>query len=255
MPTPILQYDFENYTAGSTTVVNKGSLGTGYNATLYGTASVTSTMYATGTSCLQLIGHGSSSGGYLQVPNFNMYNALGAATSYAFTFWFKKLANTIDETNARIFDYYRDSTNYLYVYFNVNGCLILEKNDGSYGYHIANVTNVNVCDNKWHHCAIVNSNHTYTSFFLDGIRALTTNDDLGLTTSQSVSFYLGRSSNSTHPYSTVYIDDFRLYNWASAGTYLRQADINSLVSIYSWPSCNFYIGNPPINLSQYFLQA
>ena len=90
MPTPILQYDFENYTAGSTTVVNKGSLGTGYNATLYGTSAVISSDYVTGTSCLSLIGGSTSSGGYLQINALSMYITLAYQSSNnTICFWFK----------------------------------------------------------------------------------------------------------------------------------------------------------------------
>jgi len=70
MTTLTLHYNFENYVPGSNTIVNKGSTGSAYNATIGGNASVINTDHATGTSCLSLIGEGTSSGGYLQIPNF-----------------------------------------------------------------------------------------------------------------------------------------------------------------------------------------
>ena len=42
MNIPVLHYDFENYVAGSNTIVNKGSLGTAFNATLNGNSSIIS---------------------------------------------------------------------------------------------------------------------------------------------------------------------------------------------------------------------
>ena len=66
----VLHYNFENYVAGSNTIVYKGTTGSAYNATIGGNASVINTDHATGTSCLSLIGEGTSSGGYLQIPNF-----------------------------------------------------------------------------------------------------------------------------------------------------------------------------------------
>ena len=70
MSTPWITYDFENYTAGSNIVVNKGNMGTTFNATIAETSSIISTDYATGTKSLSLIGQGTSNGGYLQIPGF-----------------------------------------------------------------------------------------------------------------------------------------------------------------------------------------
>ena len=123
---PIIQFDFENYTAGSNTIVNKGFKGTTFDATIGGNSSIISRDYATGTNCLCLISEGTSSGGYLQIPGFRWHVDFLAGTGCWFTicFWYKKPATSITETNARILDFYRDSTTYCYIYFNSNGNLI-----------------------------------------------------------------------------------------------------------------------------------
>ena len=63
----VIHYNFENYVAGSNTIVNKGSLVTAYNATMNGNSSVISHDCATGMSCVSLTGEGTLSGGYLQI--------------------------------------------------------------------------------------------------------------------------------------------------------------------------------------------
>ena len=67
----MLHYNFENNVQGSNIIVNKGSLGTAFNATMNGNSSIISHDCATGTSCLSLTGEGTSSCGYLQIPISN----------------------------------------------------------------------------------------------------------------------------------------------------------------------------------------
>ena len=126
----VLHYNFENYVAGSNTIVNKGSLGTAFNATMNGNSSIISHDCATGTSCLSLKGEGTSSGGYLQIPNFTWSTLLSGGpgpTFFTISFWYKKPASSITETNARICDFYYNSTNYFYIYFNSDGNLVMKK--------------------------------------------------------------------------------------------------------------------------------
>ena len=169
MNIPVLHYNFENYVAGSNTIVNKGSLGTAYDATIGGNASVINTDHATGTSCLSLIGEGTSSGGYLQIPNLK-WSSLFPLSGVWFTisFWYKKPASSITETNARIIDFYRDSNNYCYIYFNSNGNLVLKKND-IYGLIDIVLVNANVCDGRWHHIALTDQISSTMQIYIDGV--------------------------------------------------------------------------------------
>jgi hypothetical protein len=121
---PIIQFDFENYTAGSNTIVNKGFKGTTFDATIGGNSSIISRDYATGTNCLCLIGEGTSSGGYLQIPGFQWNDVAISPLTYTICFWYKKIKDTITETNARILDFYYDSSTYIYIYFNSSGNLV-----------------------------------------------------------------------------------------------------------------------------------
>ena len=72
----VLHYNFKNYVSGSNTIVNKGSLGTAYNATMNGNSSVISHDCATSMSCLSLTGEGTLSGRYLQIriSNGRLFN-------------------------------------------------------------------------------------------------------------------------------------------------------------------------------------
>ena len=89
MTTPEIHYNFENVTGS--TITNIGTMGIYCNATLYGTSSIISSDCATGTSCLSLIGGSSSSGGYLQISNFDLSLILGyQALHTSICFWLKK---------------------------------------------------------------------------------------------------------------------------------------------------------------------
>ena len=243
----VLNYNFKNYVAGSNTIVNKGTLGSAYNVTIGGNLSVINTDHATGTSCLSLIGEGTSSGGYLQIPNFKwtptfLYNG----PLFTISFWYKKPASSITETNARIIDLYYDSNNYFYIYFNSSGNLVLKKND-VYGLIDTVLVNTNVCDGRWHHFAITNNNTLTNKIYIDGVfttNFTNANSGFGIGINYS-SCYIGRSSTSTDYYATECIDDFRIYNY-----YMQPADVSALFALYNKPSCNYlFVGNPPVGLN------
>ena len=149
----VLHYNFENYVQGSNIIVNKGTLGSAFNATIGGNLSVINTDHATGTSCLSKIGEGSSSGGYLQIPNFKWIPTFTPGCLFSICFWYKKPASFMTKTNSRILDLHYDGNNYLYIYFNSSGNLVLQKND-IYGLTDTVLVNANVCDGRWHHFAI-----------------------------------------------------------------------------------------------------
>lgn len=244
----MLHYDFENYTAGSNTVVNKGSTGSAFNATIGGTSSITNTDYATGTNCLSLIGQGTSNGGYLQIPNFKWQTNFlaGSGAWYTICFWYKKKADSITETNARILDLYYDTNTYFYMYFNSSGNLVFKKND-IYGLiDTTTIVNANVCDGRWHHFVMTNNNSTNNQLYIDGVYTgnfYSANSGFANTYNYT-SCYMGRSSNSSDYYATELIDDFRIYRGS-----LSAAEISALFALYNRPSCNIFIGNPPVNLN------
>ena len=75
-PIPILRYSFDSWTTGQTIITNEGSLDTS-SAVLCtqgmgGSATVTSSTYATGTPCLSLVFNLMYGGGYLQLPSFTI---------------------------------------------------------------------------------------------------------------------------------------------------------------------------------------
>ena len=87
----MLHYDFENYTADSNIIENKGTLGSAFNSRIGG--SIISTDYATGTNSLSLTGEGTPNGGYLQIPNFKWCpTVLNFPSCYSICFWFKKFS-------------------------------------------------------------------------------------------------------------------------------------------------------------------
>ena len=105
-----------------------------------------------------------------------------------------------------------------------------------------------VCDGRWHHFAITCTNFVTNNVYIDGVLFNTFMDaSSGFGSSYTfTSCYIGRSSTSTDYYATECIDDFRIYNYS-----LNAGAISSLFSLYNRPSCNFYNGNPPVNLSLY----
>ena len=248
---PIFHFDFENYTTGSNTIVNKGSKGTAFNATIGGNSSVISNDYATGTNCLSLIGEGTSSGGYLQFPGFKWSDITTSPLTYTICFWYKKIKDSITETNARILDFYYDSNTYIYIYFNSTGNLVFKKNDARGFIDTTVVVNTDVCDGRWHHFAILNNlDSLYNQIYIDGVFSTQiSHTNTGFSnTNAYTSCYLGRSSTSTDYYATELIDDFRIYNKA-----LTSTEIASLFALYNRPVCNFFIGNPPVNLNLFML--
>ena len=106
----------------------------------------------------------------------------------------------------------------------------------------------NVCDGRWHHFAITNTNFVVNQIYIDGV-LFTTFSDANSAFGSSYTFtncYIGRSSNSTDYYATELIDNFRIYNYS-----LNSGAISALFALYNRPSCNFYNGNPPVDLSLY----
>ena len=113
------------------------------------------------------------------------------------------------------------------------------------------LVNTDVCDGRWHHFAILNNlDSLYNQIYIDGVFSTQiSHTNTGFSnTNAYTSCYLGRSSTSTDYYATELIDDFRIYNKA-----LTSTEIASLFALYNRPVCNFFIGNPPVNLNLFML--
>ena len=242
---PCMHFDFEGYT-GNNTIVNKGSGGTNFNGTFYASgtsSSVTSDDFAVGTSCLNLIGNGTSSGGYVAIPSLGINGAPMYNINLLFiSFWYKKSLLTIGETNARIFEFYNSDGAFMNCHFNSTGCLVL-----SHSAFNDYILTDNVCDNRWHHIALSFGElwHHFWAY-TDGFQSLhDVNNPWQYFPNTYTYCYLGKSRNSSDYFSSVKIDDFRMYN-----TVLSDAEVYALFSCYSKTKlCNFYFGNPPVNIS------
>ena len=106
-PIPSIRYSFDSWTSG-TTIMNEGSLGSSLDATLTmfngGTASISSSTFATGTQSLNLIQDQSTGKlGYLTILPFTM-----GGTSWAVCFWVKIAAVPLSATVLYDFCTHRD---------------------------------------------------------------------------------------------------------------------------------------------------
>ena len=112
------------------------------------------------------------------------------------------------------------------------------------------LVNTDVCDGRRHHFAILNDNSFSNQIYIDGVFSTEiAHPNAGFSnTNAYTSCYLGRSSTSTDYYATELIDDFRIYNKA-----LTSTEIASLFALHKRPVCNFFIGNPPVNLNLFML--
>ena len=119
----------------------------------------------------------------------------------------------------------------------------IDKNDSRGQFN--RVLTGNICDGRWHHIALIHNTGNFTVYF-DGLYYFNVSNVTrsSLYSSAYSSIYFGKSVNSSDYYATLYIDDFRIYKVS-----LSQSDITTLVSNFRTPLCNFYIGNPPSNLS------
>ena len=218
MATPYIWYKFD--TLLSSTVKNAGSAGASLDAILFNGASVRSTESPTGSSCLNLTNtYGKLSsdptGQYLSIPPFKL------GGSFSCSCWFKKADRR--EEWARIFDFSLapSSVKLLSLAFaSTLGQILIVKNDSNSSTdHYFNQTNY--CDNKWHHIAVVSDANTVT-FYLDNVK-FNPSKITAVENVRRVNNYIGRSSVPNNAYSTVQIDDFRLYTEP-----LNDSDIETL---------------------------
>ena len=236
-PVPYVWYKFD--TLSSTKVTNSGSAGASLDATLNNGASVISNNSPTGSTCLNLTNTSGKiskdpTGQYLSIPPF----ALGEP--FSCSCWFKK--PDAKELSAKIFEFSISIVDKLLAlsFINYTGKLGLQiekkdKNNKSFS-KTYDFSQTNYCDDKWHHIAVVNEKNSLIAY-MDNVKVFETTTFVPLENAQRVMNYIGRSSSPITAYSTIQMDDFRLYTTAlnskdiaTLFTYKRKGTISSTVS-------------------------
>jgi len=230
---PIIWYTFNDYTTGSTTVKNSGTLGASYNGTLYGNPtfpvhvktlnkSLTSPQFT----CLSLSG----SSQYVSIPSFSF-----GGGNYTICFWYKY---TSTGNFSRIFDFGNGapSNNILVSLHNTN-TLNFYKNDSNGLTDNTTLMTSTSNDSTWRHIALVYTITSGTSgnlvSYVNGANTKSIATTTPLKTSRT-NHYIGRSNWSTDAYFNGFISDFRVYETA-----LNNAQINSIVYSAFLPTVPF----------------
>ena len=215
-PVPYIWYKFD--TPSTSKVVNSGSAGASLDATLNNGASVMNTESPTGSTCLNITNtptklSSDPTGQYLSIPPFTF------GESSSCSCWFKKA--DANELFARIFDFSLSQMKKLVAvgFSNTTGKLMTAVSGESGKVKSSILNDMNYCDNKWHHIAIVIEKGV--TVYLDNVK-IKYFEILPLENVQRVNNYIGRAT-STQAYSTIQIDDFRLYT-----TPLTVSDIATL---------------------------
>ena len=215
-PVPYIWYKFD--TLSSLKVVNSGSAGASLDATLNNGASVMSNESPTGSTCLNLKNFPSKessdpTGQYLSIPPFTLGGLFSCSC------WFKKDTYTTIEENAKIFDFSSSTNNDAPLslgFYNTNGNISL-----NYSTQKVYSNDTNYCDNKWHHVVVVSDGSMFV-IYIDNVQ-IKTIEHKKFNDIHPNNNYLGRSWTNKHPYSTIQLDDFRLYT-----TPLTVSDIATL---------------------------
>ena len=217
-PTPILWYKFEK---NSENQITEEANSYTYDATLYNNAQVKDMDTPIGKKALSLYNRPVNSsvnntGQYMSIPPFQLGGKLTV------TFWFKK--DTKDEASARIFDFYNQqqgiTDKQFTAYFDNSGHVKISKNDkNGKDTMTANITNL--CNGKWNHIAIAHDGK-YVTVYINNIspKPYLFSEIETLTRSHN---NIGRGSDQKIHYSTISIDDFRIYD-----TDLDKNDINEI---------------------------
>ena len=226
-PIPYIWYNFD--TISSSTVKNSGSAGSLLDATLNNGASVVSNASPTGSTCLNITNtpvklSTDPTGQYLSIPPFTLGGPFSCSC------WFKKA--DAKESWARIFDFSlspNGGKSIVLAFYATSGSILVGNSGGN-----VYSNQPNLCDNKWHHIVIV-SDGTSLVFYVDNVKVNTTKF-AALENVQRVNNYIGRSSW-PDPYSTIQIDDFRVYttpltdsNIASLFTYKKIVPATTMTS-------------------------
>ena len=223
-PIPLVWYNF-NYN-NNTKVVNKGYVGYTMDGVLMNNATCINTDYAVNGISLNLTNtdvSSSSLGQYISIPSFVFG---GSGFLWSFSCWFKKQSSTISQTSAKIFDFSsgRNGINTCSLgFFNNTGFLYFSKNDNLSNEYM--ITAVNTCDNNWHH-VVITYDGIFFNIYLDNSNILTTILNPIDNIQRDVN-YIGRSSYDNDYYSSIIIDDFKLYS----NYCLSVTDINYLYQL------------------------
>ena len=244
MTTPLIWYKFD--VSSKDKVTNAGSGGTAYDAALMNGAVVdksdSTVGPVSGPMSLNIQNSsklsGDATGQYMSIPSLTL------GGNFTVSCWFKKTSPT--EVFARLFDFSlaNEGSKLLTVAFeSTNGKLILGRNDKN---SVANypITTTSYCDGKWHHVVII---YDGTNFivYIDNVVANTIKAP-GIEAVSRPNNYLGRSSYKADSYSTINIDDFRIYT-----TNISSADVKTLFEYRKTSSnwlVNYYNNNTKLSI-------
>ena len=199
MTQPIIWYDFANV-HGSTV---KNSSSNDHDGTIYHNAKYGHSGSPAGGDSLNLYNRPvnnsvNDSGQYMSIPPFQFGGPITV------TFWFKK--NVKDEPSATIFDFFDSDTgritNEFVAFFNKKGNITIGNRDKNGISKI--LLNQDYCDDKWYHFAIVHDGTTMT-VYINGNKK----DSVKSTAIENIA---SRGSQMQSMYSTMSIEDFRVYN-------------------------------------------
>ena len=215
-PVPLIWYKFD--TLSSTKVSNYGSAGSSLDATLNNGAVVTTYESPVGPISLNLTNTPvklsvDPTGQYLSIPPFTL------GGPFSFSCWFRKYSDA-NEKNGRIFEFSLSSEKIISVSFDRLGKIIITKVDSN-GKSSTTLDKINYCDNKWHHI-VISSDGKLLVFYVDNVK-INALKYTALQSLQRVNNYIGRTIDKNVAYSTIRLDDFRVYT-----TTLTNSDIATL---------------------------
>ena len=128
--------------------------------------------------------------------------------------------NVKDEVAARLFEFFDDGQiNVFVALFNNKGQLVVGYNNDGGPFKVQLTSDY--CDDKWYHIAIVHDGKTMT-VYINNKRTDSVTGPPIINVSRNYN-YIGRGSQSNSSYSTMSIDDFRIYN-----TNLAEKDLTDI---------------------------
>jgi len=226
-PNPWLWYTFKNNYG--TTVFNKGTAGPSMDGTLMNSAVCSNMDYAINGMSLSLVNNAvlssQSTGQYISVPSFTFG---GTGFAWSFSCWFKKQSGTVTEIWARIFDFCvgrMGNTDFCVGFVYNAGTVFFGRCDANLG-NTNLTTSTNLCNGNWHHVVVVYDGSTTFTIYINNSSVASTNQVSIVSATRSINF-IGRSTYDSDKYSSIIIDDFRLYS----GYCLTTTDIAYLYNL------------------------
>ena len=197
-PGPVIAYSLDSRSVSGTTVLNMGSAGSSYTATLVNGASISTSDYVVGTASVQLSGASSQ---YVQLPAFT-----SGSSGLSFACWFRSNGNS---DYARIFDFGNGQQTVNIIMFITSNTLyvgyVVGVNNWILPVRLAN-------DNVWRHVTWTLDTTGVWVVYINGVVAISQGGLPYPTAVSRANNYLGRSNWNSDPYFTGAIDEFRYYS-------------------------------------------